>query len=54
MGTTAQKLQKIIDSKTAIKTAIEEKGQIVGDIPLSGYADKIRAISGGSIDMQTF
>ena len=51
MGTTAQKLQKIIDSKTAIKTAIEEKGQIVGDIPLSGYADKIRAISGGSIDM---
>lgn len=44
MGTTAEKLQAILNSKAAIKSAIEEKGQIVGNIPLNKYAEKILAI----------
>ena len=48
MGTIADKLQKLLNSKEAIKTAIEEKGQTVPDTaPLSAYADKIRAIQTG-------
>ena len=47
MGTTAQKLQAIQNSKAAIKAAIEEKGvSDVGDV-LSEYATKIAAIPGG-------
>lgn len=48
MGTTAQKLQNIIDSKAAISAAIEAKG---GTVPteLTGYGPAIEALpSGGS------
>lgn len=44
MGTTAQKLQAILDSKSAIKDAIESKGVTVGDAPLDEYASKIGEI----------
>jgi len=48
MGTTAQKLQAIQNSKAAIKSAIEAKGvSDVGDV-LADYATKIGQISGGS------
>lgn len=47
MGTTADKLQKILDSKAAIKAAIEAKGvSNVGDI-LAEYPDKIASIQSG-------
>lgn len=47
MGTTADKLNKILESKAAIKAAIEAKGvSDVGDI-LAEYPDKIASISGG-------
>ena len=47
MGTTAQKLQAVVNSKAAIKAAIEAKGVAdVGDV-LSTYADKIASISSG-------
>lgn len=46
MGTTADKLQKILDSKAAIKAAIEAKGvENVGDV-LSNYSEKIKSIPG--------
>lgn len=48
MGTTADKLNKILESKAAIKAAIEAKGVTdVGDV-LADYPDKIASISGGS------
>lgn len=48
MGTIADKLQKLLSTKAAIKTAIEEKGQTVPDTaPFSAYADKIRDIQTG-------
>lgn len=44
MGTTADKLQKILDSKAAIKAAIEAKGvSDVGDV-LAAYPNKIASI----------
>lgn len=47
MGTTADKLNKILESKAAIKAAIEAKGVTdVGDV-LAEYPDKIASISGG-------
>ena len=47
MGTTAQKLQAVANSKAAIKAAIEAKGvSNVGNV-LSQYATKIGQISGG-------
>ena len=47
MGTTAQKLQAIQNSKAAIKAAIEAKGvSNVGDV-LSEYATKIASIPSG-------
>ena len=46
MGTTTQKLQAILNSKAAIKTAIESNGVTVGD-KLSDYAGKISDISDG-------
>lgn len=47
MGTTAQKLQAVANSKAAIKAAIEAKGVAdVGDV-LSTYAEKIASISSG-------
>ena len=52
MGTTAQKLQNIIDSKAAISAAIEAKG---GTVPteLTGYGAAIEALpsGGGSSDL---
>lgn len=51
MGTTSEKLQAILDSKTDIKDAIEQKGVTVGSTPLAGYAQKILDIpSGGGED----
>ena len=50
MGTTAQKLQAILNSKAAIKTAIENKGVNVGDATLAQYAGKIDSISQGDVD----
>ena len=38
MGTTAQKLQKILDTKVALKNAINEKGgTITDDTPFDEY-----------------
>ena len=48
MGTTADKLNKLIESKAAIKAAIEAKGVAdVGDV-LSEYPNKIASIPSGS------
>ncbi len=47
MGTIADKLQGIADSKAAIKNALLNKGQSPTDV-LSSYADNILAISGAS------
>ena len=44
MGSIKQKLLAILNSKSDIKKAIEYKGVAVGDIPLSGYAQKIMDI----------
>ena len=47
MGTTAQKLQAVVNSKAAIKAAIEAKGVAdVGDV-LSAYPEKIASIPSG-------
>lgn len=47
MGTTAEKLNKILDSKAKIKAAIEAKGvSNVGDV-LANYPDKIASIQSG-------
>lgn len=47
MGTTADKLNKILDSKAKIKAAIEAKGvSDVGDV-LANYPDKIASIQSG-------
>lgn len=47
MGTTTQKLQAILNSKAAIKTAIENNAVTVGDAKLSEYASKINEIPDG-------
>ena len=45
MGTTAEKLNKLLDTKTAIKEAIIAKGQTVSDTDtFASYAEKIEAI----------
>ena len=54
MGTTAQKLQKILDSKADIKSAIESKNVEVGDAPLDEYADKIRSIDDKATTSQRY
>ena len=47
MGTTAQKLKKLLDNKRAIRDAITEKtGEDAGDV-MSTYAEKILDIEGG-------
>jgi len=49
MGTTAQKLQAILDSKEDIRQAINDKGvTVTTEDPLDSYADKIGQISGAS------
>lgn len=50
MGTTAQKLQAILNSKAAIKSAIENKGVPVGSATLAEYASKIASIVGEDPD----
>ena len=47
MGTTVDKLNKLAQTKAAIKTAIEAKGVTVGDVKFADYPSKISAISGG-------
>lgn len=47
MGTTAQKLNAILASKSAISGAIEAKGVTVGNTALSGYASLIGQIQSG-------
>ena len=49
MGTTAQKLQAILDSKADIASAIEEKGGVVPD-KLSDYGDAIRNLPTGETE----
>ena len=52
MGNTADKLKKILDSKAAIKSAIESKGvSDVGDV-LSSYPEKIKEIQAGVTDYE--
>ena len=50
MGTTVQKLQAILNSKAAIKSAIENKGVTVGSVTLAEYASKISSIVGEDPD----
>lgn len=45
--TTAENLNRIIQAKADIKTAIENKGVAVGDITIDGYAQKINQITVG-------
>lgn len=47
MGTSTEKLNKILLSKNEIKSAIEFKGVTVGDIPFDEYSVKIGEISSG-------
>lgn len=54
MGTVAQKLQAIIDSKADIKAAIESKDVTVGDAPLDEYGDKIRSINSKATTSQRY
>ena len=46
------KLNAVLSTKTEIKSAIEEKGVEVGNVPFSAYADKISSIvtTGGGGD----
>lgn len=49
MGTLAEKLQKLLDTKNAIKAAIIGKGQTVADSDtFASYAEKIAAIETGT------
>lgn len=47
----ADKLTELQATKTAIKTAIENKGQDLSGVPFTEYASKIDAIQGGSSDV---
>jgi hypothetical protein len=47
MATIAENLITLNETKQAIKTAIEEKGQDLTDVPFTEYADKIEAITSG-------
>ena len=50
MGTIAEKLTYLADTKTAIRAAIEDKGITVSDSDtFRSYADKISGISGGGV-----
>lgn len=46
-STVAEKLQEVINTKEAIKQAIEEKGQSLDGVPFTEYDKKITAIQGG-------
>jgi hypothetical protein len=43
----ATKLQAVYDAISSMKSAITSKGQVLTDVPLSGWADKINAIETG-------
>ena len=45
----ADKLTELQATKTAIKTAIENKGQDLSGVPFTEYADKINAIQSGGL-----
>ena len=48
MGTITDKLNKLAETKSAIKTAIVNKGVSISDTDtFASYADKISSISGG-------
>lgn len=48
MGTTADKLAKLAETKADLKAALSEKGQTVGDV-FSEYPAAVRAIESGGI-----
>ena len=54
MGTLAEKLQRVLDSKADIKDAIEENGVPVGDSVLADYGDKIRMIRSNATTSERF
>lgn len=54
MSTLIENTQKIINAKAAISGAIEAKGVTVGDISISGYADKIALIPTGGPQQTKF
>lgn len=47
--TTAENLNRIIQAKADIKTAIENKGVAVGDLTIDSYAEKIGEIPQGDV-----
>ena len=47
MATISENLQTLNEIKSAIKIAIEEKGQDLTNVPFTQYAEKITAIEGG-------
>lgn len=49
----ADKLTELQATKTAIKTAIEEKGQSLTNVPFTQYAEVIKAIQGGGGGSET-
>lgn len=59
MGTTAEKIQKLADTKADLKAALAGKGQTVGDV-FSEYPAAVRAIETGgkktilSVDCQPY
>ena len=52
MGTIAENLNTLYDVKENIKTAIENKGVAVGEVPFNEYAQKIDEISVGGGDCE--
>ena len=49
MGTIAENIQRIQNAKAAIKTALEEKGAVVGtNVKIDSYADIIAALQTGN------
>ena len=52
MATIAENLQTLNQTKQAIKTAIEGKGQDLTNVPFTEYADKIKAIESGDISLE--
>lgn len=49
-GTTTDKLERLMQTKADIKSALIEKGQTPGDV-FSEYPDMVRAISGGGTSL---
>ena len=51
METIAENLQVLNEAKLAIKSAIEEKGQDLTDVPFTAYASKIAEISSNGVEI---